>query len=288
MEPPTDHDQNADQIAFWNGPAGQRWTDRQQAQDIMLAPVADILIDRAKAGVGERIVDVGCGCGATTFALAQKVGPAGHVFGIDVSAPMLGRARQIAPKGLPVDFELADATVYPFEPASADLLVSRFGVMFFAAPALSFANMRRALRPAGRMAFACWREPRDNPWLMAPLQAAYKHAPRLPQPGPDDPGPFSFASEQRVAGILGEAGFTAIEMERCDLSLDIATGRGLEAAVETAVEIGPAARALEGQAPDVIAAATHSIREVLSPFASGQQVPLAASFWMVTARGSNA
>jgi SAM-dependent methyltransferase len=285
MEPPTDHDQNADQIAFWNGPAGQRWTDRQQAQDIMLAPVADILIDRAKAGVGERIVDVGCGCGATTFALAKKVGPAGRVFGIDVSAPMLGRARHIAPKGLPVDFELADATVYPFEPASADLLVSRFGVMFFAAPALSFANMRRALRPSGRMAFACWREPRDNPWLMAPLQAAYKHAPRLPQPGPDDPGPFSFASEQRVVGILGEAGFTAIEMERCDLSLDIAIGRGLEAAVETAVEIGPAARALEGQPPDVIAAATHSIREVLSPFASGQQVPLAASFWMVTARG---
>jgi SAM-dependent methyltransferase len=285
MEPPTDHDQNADQIAFWNGPAGQRWTDRQQAQDIMLAPVADILIDRAKAGVGERIIDVGCGCGATTFALAQKVGPAGRVFGIDVSAPMLGRARQIAPKGLPVDFELADATVYPFEPASADLLVSRFGVMFFAAPALSFANMRRALRPSGRMAFACWREPRDNPWLMAPLQAVYKHAPRLPQPGPDDPGPFSFASEQRVVGILGEAGFAAIEMERCDLSLDIATGRGLDAAVETAVEIGPAARALEGQPPDVIAAATHSIREVLSPFASGPQVPLAASFWMVTARG---
>ena len=285
MEPPTDRDQNADQIAFWNGPAGQRWTDRQQAQDIMLAPVADILIDRAKARVGERIIDVGCGCGATTFALAQKVGPAGHVFGIDVSAPMLGRARLIAPKGLPVDFELADATVYPFEPASADLLVSRFGVMFFAEPALSFANMRRALRPAGRMAFACWREPRDNPWLMAPLQAAYKHAPRLPQPGPDDPGPFSFASEQRVVGILSGAGFAAIEMERCDLSLDIAIGRGLEAAVETAVEIGPAARALEGQPPDVIAAATHSIREMLSPFASGPQVPLAASFWMVTARG---
>jgi SAM-dependent methyltransferase len=286
MEPPTDHDHNADQIAFWNGPTGQRWTDRQQVQDTMLAPVADILIDRAKARAGERIVDVGCGCGATTFALAQRVGPAGHVLGIDVSAPMLGRARQIAPKGLPVDFELADATVYPFEPASADLLVSRFGVMFFAEPALSFANMRRALRPSGRMAFACWREPRDNPWLMAPLQAAYQHAPRLPQPGPDDPGPFSFASEQRVVGILSEAGFTAIEMERRDLSLDIAIGRGLEAAVETAVEMGPAARALEGQPPDVIAAATHSIREVLSPFATGQEVPLAASIWIVTARGA--
>src|ERR1700681_700651 len=237
MEPPTDRDQNADQIAFWNGPAGQRWTDRQQAQDIMLAPVADILIDRAKAGVGERIVDVGCGCGATTIALAQRVGPAGHVFGIDVSAPMLGRARQIAPKGLPVDFELADATVYPFEPASADLLVSRFGVMFFAEPALSFANMRRALRPSGRMAFACWREPRENPWMMAPLQAAYKHVPKLPQLGPDDPGPFSFASEQRVTSILGEAGFRGIEMEPYNLSLCVAVGHGLEAAGAGGLEI---------------------------------------------------
>ena len=281
MEQPTGNDQNADQIAFWNGPAGQRWTDRQQAQDTMLAPVSDILIDRAKARAGARIVDVGCGCGATTIALAQKVGSAGHVFGIDISAPMLGRARQIAPKGLPVDFVLADATVYPFEPASFDLLVSRFGVMFFAEPALSFANMRRALRPSGRLAFACWREPRDNPWLMTPLQAAYRQ--KLPQQGPDDPGPFSFASEQRVAGILSEAGFTGIEMERCDLSLDIAIGRGLAAAVEAAVEIGPAARALEGQPPDVLAAATSSIRETLAPFANGPAVPLAASIWIVTA-----
>src|SRR5258707_15497875 len=135
MEPPIDHEQNADQIAFWNGPTGQRWTDRQQVQDTMLAPVSDILIDRAKARAGERIVDVGCGCGATTIALAQKVGSTGHVLGIDISTPMLARARQIAPAGLPADFGLGDATVYPFQPASFDLLVSRFGVLFFAEPA---------------------------------------------------------------------------------------------------------------------------------------------------------
>jgi SAM-dependent methyltransferase len=244
METPTGHDQNADQIAFWNGLAGQHWTDRQQAQDTILAPVSDVLIDRVKARAGERIVDVGCGCGATTIALAQKVGPTGHVLGIDISAPMLARARQIAPAGLPADFVLGDATVYPFQPASFDLLVSRFGVMFFAEPALSFANMRWALRPSARLAFACWREPRENPWMMAPLQAAYKHVPKLPQLGPDDPGPFSFASEQRVTGILGEAGFRGIEMEPRNLSLDIAVGRGLDAAVEGALEIGPAARAL--------------------------------------------
>src|ERR1700754_4256122 len=104
MEAPTGHIQNADQIAYWNGPGGQRWTDRQQTQDVMLAPVSDILIDRARVGAGERGVDVGCGCGATSVALAQRVGPAGHVLGIDISAPMLARARQIAPAGLPVDF----------------------------------------------------------------------------------------------------------------------------------------------------------------------------------------
>jgi SAM-dependent methyltransferase len=286
MELPIGHDQNADQIAYWNGPGGQHWADRQQTQDIVLAPVSGVLIDRAKVKAGERIVDVGCGCGSTTIALARKVGPAGHVLGIDISAPMLARARQMAPAGTPVDFVLADATVYPFDPASFDLLASRFGVMFFAEPAVSFANMRRALRPAGRLTFACWREPRDNPFFMAPLQAVYKHAPKLPQLGPEDPGPFSFASEARVHRILGEAGFSRIEMEPCNLSLDIAVGRGLDAAVEAALEIGPAARAVAEQPPDVRAAAAISIRDALAPFARGQAVPLAASIWIVTASAS--
>src|SRR6202051_316662 len=286
MEPASGHDLNADQIAYWNGPGGQHWTERQQVQDTLLAPVSDILIDRAKPRAGERIVDVGCGCGATTVAFAQKTGPTGHVLGIDISAPMLARARQIAPAEMPVDFVLADATVYPFVPASFDLMVSRFGVMFFAEPAVSFANMRRALRPSGRLTFVCWREPRDNPWLMLPLQAAYQHVPKLPQLGPEDPGPFAFASEARVNRILSEAGFSQIAMERCDLSLDVGIGRGLEAAVETALEIGPAARALAGQPPDIRAAAATSIREALVPFVNGQAVLLPASIWIVTAKAA--
>jgi SAM-dependent methyltransferase len=287
MEPPTGHELNADQIAYWNGPGGQRWTDRQQLQDTLLAPVSDILIDRAKVKAGERIIDVGCGCGATTIALARHVGAGGHVFGIDISAPMLARARQMAPVGASAEFALADATVYPFDPASFDLLVSRFGVMFFAEPARSFANLRKALRASGRLSFACWREPRDNPWLMLPLQAAYKHVPKLPQLGPEDPGPFAFAAEPRVQRILGEAGFSAVAMEPCQLSLDVAVGRGLEAAVETALEIGPASRALQDQPPALRTAAETSIREALAPFARGQTVPLAASIWIVTARVSS-
>ena len=248
---------NADQIAYWNGPNGQRWTDRQASQDVLLAPVAQLLIDRIGPKAGNRIVDIGCGCGATSIALAGRVAPDGFVLGVDISAPMLARARQLAPKGSPLDFVQADATVYPFEPQSFDLAVSRFGVMFFAEPVVSFANLRKALRPTGRVVFACWREPKENPWMMAPLQAVYRHVPRLPQAGPDDPGPFAFASEERVTRILREAGYADIAMEACNIALDIALGRGLEAATDAALEIGPSARALDGHPPKSVRRRAH-------------------------------
>jgi SAM-dependent methyltransferase len=286
MDTPAGHDKNTDQIAYWNGPNGQRWTDRQAEQDVLLAPVSKALIERAAAKPGDRILDVGCGCGSTSIALAGQVAPSGFVLGIDISGPMLARARELAPKGAPVDFALADATVYPFDPGSFDLLVSRFGVMFFAEPAVSFANLRRALRPAGRMAFACWREPRENPWMMAPLQAIYQHVPKLPPQGPEDPGPFAFASEERVNRILGEAGYKAIQMEPVALSFDIAIGRGLDAAVQAALQIGPGSRALDGHPPETRAAAAKSVKEMLTPYVRGQSVPLAGSIWIVTARAS--
>jgi SAM-dependent methyltransferase len=283
MEPLTRHQENADQIAYWNGPGGQRWADRQQIQDLVLAPVCDALIARAELKPGERVIDVGCGAGATSIAFAQKVAPSGHVLGVDISAPMLARAREITSPALPIEYVLADATAYPFVPTSFDLVASRFGVMFFADPALSFANLRRALRPSGRLAFVCWREPRENPFFMAPLQAVYRHVPKLPQLGPDEPGPFSLASEARVHRILGAAGFQAIAMEPCNLMLDIAVGGGLEMAVQSALEIGPAARALAEQPPEMVASAKNSIREVLTEFISGQMVPLPAAIWIVTA-----
>ena len=286
MSTPTGHERNADQAAFWNGPAGEKWTNRQPMQDVLLAPVSQILLERVAAQPGERILDVGCGCGATSIALAEQVVPDGHVLGIDISAPMLARAREVAPHGLPLDFVLADATLHPFDPAGFDLLVSRFGVMFFADPVVSFTNLRSALRPSGRVAFACWREPRDNPWMMTPLQAVYQHVPKMPRPGPDDPGPFAFASEERVHRILKGAGFSQVAMEPHTLSLDIAVGRGLDAAVEGALEIGPASRALDGASVAVRAAAIEAIRDTLGPLVRGQSVPLAGSIWIVTARAS--
>lgn len=283
MSLPASNDQNAEQIAYWNGPGGRRWLDLQQRQDALLAPISRILLDRAAPRAGEIVLDIGCGCGATSIALAQRVVPDGHVLGIDVSAPMLERARQRRPQGSPVEFALADATVYGFAPARADLLCSRFGVMFFADPARSFSNMRCGLRSGARIVFACWREPRENPWLLLPLQEAYRHVPRLPEVGPEDPGPFSFASERRVRGILEQAGFGAINFEPVDLSLDLANGRGLEAAVDAALGIGPASRALDDQPPALRAAAAESIRAALARHQIGDTVPLPGAFWVVSA-----
>jgi SAM-dependent methyltransferase len=283
MTSPLTDDRNAAEAAYWNGPGGERWVSHQRMHDALLAEVAELLIERAAPRDGETVLDIGCGAGTTSIALARQVAPDGRVLGVDVSAPLLERARQHAPAGLPVEFALGDATVYPFQPGAADLLFSRFGVMFFADPARSFANIRAGLRAGARVIFACWREPRENPWLMLPLQAAYRHVPRLPEVGLEDPGPFAFASEPRVRGILERAGFGAIILEPVDLSFDLAEGQGLDRAVELSAGMGPASRALDGQPAALRVAATESIRAALAPYQHGNRVLLRGAIWIVTA-----
>lgn len=284
MTTPATDERNADQVAYWNGPNGERWRDRQHDQDILLAPVMEVLLQGAAPSAGEVVLDVGCGCGTTTLELARRITPGGRVLGVDISAPMLQRARERAPAGLSVDFVLADATTHGFEPGAADLLFSRFGVMFFADPRKSFTNMRRGLRRGGRVAFACWREPKRNPWLMLPFEAVCHHVQRPPAPGPEEPGPFAFADERRVRDILAGAGFHEIALAGVDLSFDIGIGHGLEAAVEAAMGLGPASRALEGQPTEVRAAAANSIRAALAPYQAGPAVALPGAIWIVSAR----
>ena len=276
-------ERNAAEIAYWNGPGGQRWVSHQRMQDALRAEVAERLMERAAARDGETILDIGCGAGTTSIALARQVAPDGRVLGVDVSAPLLERARQHAPAGLPVEFALGDASVFPFAPAGADLLFSRFGVMFFADPAGAFANMRKGLRGGARLLFACWQEPRHNPWLILPLQAAYRHVPRLPEVGPEDPGPFAFASEARVRGILERAGFGAITLEPVDLSFDLAEGHGLDRAVELSIGMGPTSRALDGQPAALRVAAAEAVRAALEPYQRGERVPLRGAIWIVSA-----
>jgi SAM-dependent methyltransferase len=277
------HADNAAQAEYWNSSAGRKWTDHQEHQDQVLRPVSDRLIAAADPKPGERVIDVGCGCGATTIDFATRVSPGGEVLGLDISEPMLARARERAPKHLPIRFELADATVYDFEPEAADLAASRFGVMFFADPARSFANLRNGLKPMGRLAFACWREAKQNPFFILPLREAGKHAPPLPETDPEAPGPFAFASEARVRRILSDAGYADIVLKPHELELDIAVGRGLDAAVTAAMTIGPTSRMLDGQSEAVRAAAAKDIRKALAAHMKGGSAPLGAAIWIVTA-----
>jgi SAM-dependent methyltransferase len=248
------------------------------------ALVTGKLLAHAELRPGERVIDIGCGTGNVTVEAIRLVSPEGRVLGVDISEPMLGRARARLSGTGNVTLVQADATVYPFPEAAFDAAVSRMGVMFFAEPAKSFANIRRALRPGGRLAFACWRGLDENPWVSVPLGAARAHAPAQKPPSPDGPGPFSFGSETRVRGILGAAGFAEPAFEKLDLERDLAQGRGLEHAVTSAMKSGPAMRLFANAPPETMRAATEAVRRALAPFARGDRVPMAAAVWIVTAR----
>ena len=277
------HADNSAQAEYWNSAGGQKWADHQEHQDQVLRPVSDRLIVAANPKPGDRVIDVGCGCGATTIEFAARVAPGGEALGVDLSEPMLARARERAPRNLPIKFERADATVYPFEPKSADLAASRFGVMFFADPAKSFANLRKGLKAGGRLVFACWREAGENPFFVVPLREALKHAPPLPEMDPEAPGPFALAAEARVRRTLSEAGFIDVTLTPADLELDIAAGGGLDTAVKAAMTIGPVSRMLADQSEAVRVAVAADMRKALATHARGSSVPLGAAIWIVTA-----
>jgi SAM-dependent methyltransferase len=281
------HARNNDQAAAWNGTAGQAWVNQHAALDALQAPIAAELFQAIDLASGSRVLDIGCGSGETTFALARRVGADGQVTGLDISAPLLALARQRVPADLPVKFVEADATVHPFEPGAADLLFSRNGVMFFADPAQSFTNMRKGLRSGATVTFACWREVKRNPWAVVPLQAAQKALPAQPPaapPDPEAPGPYSFASAQRVERILNEAGFVEISLRPLEIELDISAGNGVEGAVKLMQLVGPVSRLLANQPETVRTAAADFIREAMTPYAKGGAVLMEASIWIAAAR----
>jgi ubiquinone/menaquinone biosynthesis C-methylase UbiE len=272
-----------DQIEYWNDVAGAAWAARQESWDITLAPIGEAAMDRAQIQPGQSIIDIGCGCGGTTVELARRVGEQGRVLGIDVSKPMLAQARARMGGMANVTLVEADATTHPFE-ASYDLLFSRLGVMFFADPPKAFANLRGALKPDGRLAFACFRDPRLNPFFTVPLRAATEFVPPPPKMAPGEPGPFAFAEEAHVRGILDAAGFRDVKLEPVDLSVDIGSGKGLDEAVINCLTLGPASRVLRGQPADLVAKATDAIRTTLAALEKDGRIPLDAAIWVVTAR----
>jgi SAM-dependent methyltransferase len=277
---------NQSQIDYWNEQSGPKWVARQVDLDRFLASLGRAAMDRLGPLADARVLDVGCGCGDTTLALAERTGPQGAVLGVDVCAPMLARARERS-RNLPnVAFLEADAQTHRFDPAGTDAAFSRFGVMFFADPTSAFANLRAALRSAGRLVFVCWQELSKNPWCTVPLGALAAHVPLPPPPAPGEPGPFSFGDAARVRSILEGAGFTAIEIDALEQPLGLGDGGGIEQAVEFAVEVGPTARLVRDVAPDVKSRVRDAIHTALLPFAGPGGVRLPSACWIVAARNA--
>lgn len=271
---------NEDQIKFWNEMAGRNWTALQARMDANLGAIGDAALAFAQAQSGMAVLDVGCGTGATSLALAQA---GARVTGVDISKPMLALARERAVKaGLTISFVEADASVHAFAP-QFDLIFSRFGVMFFDAPEAAFANMRKALKPGGRIAFVCWRTPPENPWASVPLMVAKPFLPEQPPPDPLAPGPFAFADPKRLEAILVESGFSGIHIEKLDTVMAMGTDLGL--AASQTLQIGPLSRAL-GEVDDrARAAITEAVHGALAKFVTpdGDIAPPAAC-WLVAAK----
>lgn len=270
---------NAAQVAYWNDAAGQTWAEMQEALDRQLAPLGRAAMAALAPTPGERLLDIGCGAGQTTLELAAAVAPGGEVLGLDISRPLLevARARPAVPG---VRFLEGDAQTHAFEPAGFDGAFSRFGVMFFADPPAAFANIRRALKPGGRLAFVCWRAMGENPIMTAPLTAALAHLPAPSPPDPTAPGPFAFADPDRVRGILSQAGFAGVELAPHDEKVG---GGDLRTAVGLALRVGPLGMLLREnpEKRDVVVAA---IREALARHEGPDGVKLDSATWIVTAR----
>lgn len=269
---------NADQIAFWNGDAGQRWVQSQERLDAMLGTITTELMKTAAVKPGERVLDIGCGCGETVLIMAKN---GAHVTGVDISAPMLARAKHRASetKTPNTEFIEADASSHRF-PQTYDLLFSRFGVMFFADPDSAFANMRKVLKPGGRVVFACWQEPRANEWVRVPIGAIRAHVPQQPPVGPEDPGPFAFSDLARVRRILDHAGFDRITAKPFETPMYL--GDDFETAFSHIQEFGPVARTLSGANDAERAKAVAALREALTPYAKTKPITMGGAVWLVT------
>jgi SAM-dependent methyltransferase len=273
---------NAEQAALWNEASGSAWVEMQAVLDGLLAPFEAKLTSEAFPGEGRRVLDIGCGAGATTLAMARLLGSSGGCLGVDISAPLVAAARARATaEGLSsAQFVQADAQTYAFEPAAFDAVISRFGVMFFDDPSAAFGNIRRAAKRDATLTFVAWRSPAENPFMTAAARAAAPFLPNLVPPNPDAPGQFAFADAERVRGILGAGGFRDIELDRLDVTCSVPQS-DLFAYV---TKLGPVGVALRVADDDTRARTVTAVRAAFEPFVEGDIALVDAATWLVRAR----
>lgn len=259
---------NADEIRFWNQRGGEQWRTHQHALDTLFREITEEVLSLAAAGAGECAIDVGCGNGDTTAALAHHVGDAGTVHALDVSTSLLDDARARLARAAITNVHLieADAQVATLG-LHADVVVSRFGVMFFSDPVAAFTNLRAHTCPGGRLAFAAWGEIEDNPWFADPLEAAVAQLGAVPPRDPRKPGPTAFGDSDYIQRILAAAGWSDIAIVSREVGLHVAGSA--QTAAELASGLGPVSRVYREYPPTEVDRAA-IVERVRAAFEGGE------------------
>jgi SAM-dependent methyltransferase len=274
---------NDEQAMLWNGSGGRAWVDAQNVLDQMFAPLEDLLVEAVITAPVRRVLDVGCGTGSTSLAIARLFGPRGRCVGIDISSPMIASAQARAEKeGRSASFIQADAQIYPFEPASFDAIISRFGVMFFDDPVSAFANLRRAAAHDALLQFVAWRGAAENPFMTTAERAAAPLLPNMPVRQPDAPGQFAFADPRRVRHILQESGWVEIDIRAINVSCALPES----ALMGYLARLGPVGRLLHEADEQTRAEVIDTVRAAFDSYVCGCEVRYNAACWMVGARSS--
>ncbi|NUP05459.1 MAG: class I SAM-dependent methyltransferase [Polyangiaceae bacterium] len=276
---------NDAQTTLWNGTAGHAWVDAQPVLDGLFEPLQELLAQAASAQSARSALDVGCGTGSTTLALVRGDVASRHAVGIDLSEPMIAMARQRAEReGLPASFIRADAQTHAFEPGSFDLIVSRFGVMFFDDPVAAFANLRRAAMVGAVLRAIVWRTASENPFMTTAERAAAPLLPNMPARKPDGPGQFAFADRSKVQGILETCGWVDIDLQSIDVTCSLPKGELLR----YITRLGPLGLFLKEVDEQTRAEVIEKVLPAFDPFVVGDEVRFTAACWMVGARAPSA
>lgn len=270
----------------WAGEMGARWLASLDRFEGMIAPIGTALLAQANYQLGERVLDLGCGGGATTLEIAEAVGPDGAALGLDVAPMLVERARQRAAEaGSPARFICADAATVTLDEPPFDRLFSRFGSMFFEAPVPAFTNLRAMLKPGARIDLAVWAAPRDNLWMMEVMGTVRQHI-DIPSATPRAPGPFAFEDLTYLEEILTGAGFKGMDVATYEGRQPVGgPGAAPEEAVDFVLSSMAVGRVLDEAGPDIRAAA----RADLEGLFTARHVPvegvlMGCKVWLVTAR----